>query len=256
MNNEKLKNRLTGKSQNLYSKPADTADNGTELAISNSDYVAFTENAIEIVTENLKCNVLSHQLFDIIKAPTGGITSFTVPGLGGDEIQKEITGIIIDYSTPRAFWKTHDPVEGTPPTCYSRDSVTSYEGKLCMYCPYNEFGSKDGESNAKACKEFVEVYLLRPNNIIPVIVRIPVTSKYIFQRYITRLIGKMMPLYGAVTKITLEKATSKGGQSYAQFNFEVVNMLNPEEISLAKTYGQKFSETINAAYEVGEREAV
>lgn len=118
---------------------------------------------------------------------------FTVLGIAGDEFEKSISGIILDYTTPRAYWENSDPTEGTPPTCFSNDSIISSDGKACCHCPYNDFGSKDGESNAKACKESVALILLRPENIMPIIVRIPVFSKLIFQRYLTRLIGKMIP---------------------------------------------------------------
>jgi len=84
---------------------------------------------------------------------------------------------------------------------------------------------------------------------MPIIVRIPVTSKYIFQRYLARLISRLIPLSGVVTRITLEKATSKGGQPYAQFNFEAVSILEPDEAGYAKAYGQKFSDMLHVVYE-------
>lgn len=74
---------------------------------------------------------------------------------------------------------------------------------------------------AKACKESVVLLMLRPGNIMPLAVRIPVSSKLIFQRYVTRLSGKMLPLLGVVTRITLDKTTNKSGQPYAVYNFEV-----------------------------------
>ena len=228
----------------------------TALIPATSEYVALKTNALDIINENLKNQPLSHQLFDTIKSPTGGTTVFTVPGLGGDEIEKELTGIILDYMTPRAYWDTSDPIEGTPPACYSRDSLTSHDGKACINCVHNEFGSKIGDSNAKACKESVELYLLRQDNIMPVIVRIPVTSKHIFQRYLMRLVSKMIPVSGVVTRITLEKATSKAGQSYAQFNFEAVNILKPDETVTAKVLGQKFMEILNNADKPNIKEAV
>jgi len=224
----------------------------TNSAITNSNYIALTTNAIDIINENLKNQPLSHQLFDIIKAPTGGTTVFTIPDISGDDIQKELIGVILDYDTPRAYWETSEPVEGTPPTCYSQDIRVSADGKYCIGCPYNEFGSKIGGSNAKACKEFINLYLLRPDSILPLIVRIPVTSKHHFQKYLTRLIGKMIPICGIVTKISLEKATSKGGQPYAKFNFEAVEQLSPKEASYAKAYGQKFTDMLSVDYDVQE----
>jgi len=272
MSNANLKSRLSGKAQSKNTTPtempvpkktptpketsAPKEVPTTELSMVDSGYVALATNAIGIISENLKNQPLSYQLFDVVKAPTGGITMFSVPGLSGDDIQKELTGIILNYTTPRAYWETSEPIEGTPPVCYSRDSFTSFEGKSCITCPYNEFGSKNGDSNAKACKESVEAYLLRPDNIMPIIVRIPVTSKFIFQKYMTRLVSNMIPLCGVVTKITLEKVTSTGGQPYAKYNFEAVDTLSHEETANARSYGQKFAEMVNVAYETEVKAAV
>ena len=159
----------------------------------------------------------------------------------------ELTGIVLDYTTPRAYWDTPDPVEGTPPVCMSQNSIISHDGKSCALCPYNDFGSKDGDSNAKACKESVLLFLLRPNSIIPLLVRVPVTSKPRFLKYSTRLLSTLTPISSVVTKITLEKATSKQGKPYALFNFQTVSKLSPEEAAQAKMFGQQFMEIVNAA---------
>lgn len=250
MNTGKLKNRLGGKVQALQ-EPMEERQvvtmPATALAPVNSNYIALTNNALDIIRENLKNQPLSFQLFDIVKSPSGGATAFTVPGLSGDEIYKELTGIVLDYTTPRAYWDTPDPVEGTPPVCYSPDSLVSHAGKPCSRCQFNDFGSRDGDSNAKACKESVTIFLLRPDNIMPIIIRVPVSSKLIFQRYMTRLIGKMIPLSGVVTKITLEKTTNKTGQAYSLYNFEAVSTLSPEETANARAFGQQFMEILNAA---------
>ena len=252
MDNDKLKGRLGGKIQASKTEPIKGEVlhmQNTALASVNSEYIALTSDALGIINENLKNQQLSYALFDVIKSPSGGATSFTVPGLSGDEMQRELTGIILDYNTPRAYWDTPDPVEGTPPVCFSRDSVISHpDGKACARCMYNEFGSKDnGDSNGKACKESVVIFLLRPDNIMPIIVRVPVSSKVIFQKYMTRLVGRMIPLSGVVTKITLEKATNKTGQPYALYNFEAMGTLSAEEAATAKAFGQKFMEVLNAA---------
>ncbi len=255
----KLKDHLDNKVQALQlvtSEEKTVAKIETEIVPVASNYIALTTNVMEIITENLKNQPLSYQLFDVIKSPSGGSTVFTVPTLSGEEIQKELTGIIIDYTTPRAYWETSDPVEGTPPNCYSRDSLVSHDGKPCSHCPFNEYGSKDGESNAKACKEAVEIFLLREDNIMPVIVRIPVSSKHIFQRYLTRLVSRMIPLCGVVTKITLGKDTNRNGQAYAQFSFETVATLQQEETAGARAYGQKFMEYLNVSDEPEHLEAV
>ena len=249
MGTTELKTRLNEKVLKSQSQPKPSERKiismpETTLAVVEPGYISLPTDAIEIINVNLKNRPLSRQSIDVIKAPGGGATAFTVPGLAGDEIQKELTGVILDYSTPRAYWESADPVEGTPPTCYSLDSVISHEGQPCSRCMYNEFGSKEGDSNAKACKESVELYLLRPDNIMPIIVRVPVSSKGIFQKYMTRLVSNMIPINSIVTKITLEKATSRLGQAYAQFNFEAVNTLTPDDANKLKDFSLKIMEVL------------
>jgi hypothetical protein len=50
-----------------------------------------------------------------------------------------------------------------------------------------------------------------------------------------------------VTKITLEKATSKAGKPYALFKFEAVRALDPDEAAQAKAYAKQFMDLVNAA---------
>ncbi len=246
MNTENLKSKLSSKINDISIEERKVAMQETAI-IESTNYIALKNNALEIIKNNLKNQPLSLQLFDIIKSPSGGSTSFTIPTLSGDTMEKSITGIILDYTTPRAYWETPDPVEGTPPVCFSSDSLISHDGKICADCPFNDFGSKDGETNAKACKESVVLFLLRPDNIMPILVRVPVSSKMIFQRYMTRLIGKMIPVSGVVTKITLEKTTNKTGQPYALYNFEAVETLSDENAENARNFGKKFMELVNAS---------
>ena len=245
MNTENLKSKLSNKVKDTEERKIVMQE--TAVTTMNTNYAALKNNALDIIKNNLKNQPLSLQLFDIIKSPSGGSTSFTIPTLSGETMEKSITGIILDYTTPRAYWDTPDPVEGTPPVCFSSDSLVSHDGKACATCPFNDFGSKDGETNAKACKESVVLFLLRPDNIMPILVRVPVSSKMLFQRYMTRLIGKMIPVSGVVTKITLEKTTNKTGQPYALYNFEAVETLSSEEAENARKLGKSFMELVNAS---------
>ena len=110
MDSLKLKDRLNIKVQTIDERKEDM----NEVVPVNS-YAALTNNTLDIIRDNLKKQPLSFQLFDIVKSPSGGSTVFSIPGISGDEAAKELTGIILDYSTPRAYWDTPDPVEGTPP---------------------------------------------------------------------------------------------------------------------------------------------
>ena len=243
MDTTKLKDKLDGKVQSLQEQAAPTP----AVVPAETNYIALSGNALDVIRENLKNQPLGLELFDIVKSPAGGSTVFSVPGLTGEAAEKELTGIILDYTTPRAYWDTPDPVEGTPPVCMSQNSIVSSDGKACFSCPYNDFGSKDGESNAKACKESVLLFLLRPGSVLPLLVRVPVTSKARFLKYTARLAGNLVPVNSVVTRITLEKAASKAGKPYALFNFEAVSLLTPQEAEHAKAYARQLMDSVNAA---------
>lgn len=245
MDSTKLKTRMNTKMAELETPAPLPFEMG--LAPANTDYAALSNNALSVIRENLKNQPLALDFFDVVKSPSGGSTVFSVPGLNGDEAETELSGIILDYTTPRAYWHTPEPVEGTPPDCMSVNSIISADGKSCAHCPYNDFGSKDGESNAKACKESVLLFLLRPNTILPLLVRVPVTSKSRFLKYTTRLAGALTPLNGVVTRITLERATSRGGKPFALFKFEVGSTLDMDTTVQAKAYAQQFMEIVSAA---------
>ena len=246
MDTTKLKNRLDGKAQELQQSSGVVAGSDTSLAPVDSSYLALNNNALDIIRANLKSQPLTLDLFDVVKAPSGGATVFSVPGLTGEEAEKELTGIVLDFTTPRAYWNTPTPIEGSLPSCYSPNSIVSADGKACSHCPYNDFGSKDGETSAKACRESALLFLLRPNSIIPLLVRVPVTSKGRFLKYSTRLLSTLTPISSVVTKITLERATSKGGKPYALFNFEAVNALSPEEAAHTREYARQFMDIVRA----------
>ena len=224
MEQMKLKDRLSAKVQTLQTTPA----------LPSSDYLALNGSTLDLIHENLKDQPLTYQMFDIVKSPSGGSTVFTVPGLAGEEAEKELTGIILDYTLPRAYWSTPDPVEGTPPTCLSHNSLVS---------------------GAKACKESVLLFLLRPGNVLPLLVRVPVTSKGLFLKYTARLTSTLTPLNGVVTRISLKKATSRGGKPYALFHFEAVSALSPEEAASAKAFAKQFMEAVKASEAMPKLEA-
>ncbi|MBR2895398.1 MAG: hypothetical protein IKC03_07050, partial [Oscillospiraceae bacterium] len=83
MDNSKLKSRMSSKLQELQ-KPVEVIEvSETALTAVDSSYLALTNNALDIIRENLKHQPLSFQLFDIVKSPSGGSTVFSVPGLSG-----------------------------------------------------------------------------------------------------------------------------------------------------------------------------
>ena len=98
MDSTKLKNRMNTKMAELETPAPLPFEMG--LAPVNADFAALSNNALSVIRENLKNQPLSLDFFDVVKSPSGGSTVFSVPGLNGDEAETELTGIILDYTTP------------------------------------------------------------------------------------------------------------------------------------------------------------
>ena len=108
-----LKDRLSAKVETLQTAPA----------LPSSDYLALNNNTLGLIHENLKDQPLTYQMFDVVKSPSGGSTVFTVPGLTGEEAEKELTGIILDYTLPRAYWDTPDLSQPQQPCLRGRQAL-------------------------------------------------------------------------------------------------------------------------------------
>ena len=100
MDSTKLKTRMNTKMQELETPAEAPLPFEMGLTPANADYPALTNNALSVIRENLKNQPLSLDLFDVVKSPSGGSTVFSVPGLSHDEVETELSGIILDYTTP------------------------------------------------------------------------------------------------------------------------------------------------------------
>ena len=80
---------------------------GKELEVFDSYAVAKLEGTspLEVMRENVGAGGLTVFDLDRIKIPTGGGTMWTVPTLEGDTASKDVTGIVVAWREPRAFWR-------------------------------------------------------------------------------------------------------------------------------------------------------
>ena len=135
---------------------------------------------MEVFHHNLRGQKLTELNLPRAKVPPQGMTIWTLPGAEGDIHAEEITGILVEYTTPRAYWdKPLEPGNVTPPVCSSPDGIrgTGDPGGLCHLCPMSKYGSNPREgSNGQACSEKRMLLLLRPDSILPLVVQAPSTS--------------------------------------------------------------------------------
>lgn len=179
--------------------------------------------------------------FERIKIPAGGGVMFESPSGNPDEpdIIKEFSAVILYHHPMYVFYSSRFNGSNNPPDCLSIDGITGVgvPGGKCINCHKNKFGS--GENGSKACKNKHQMYLLRENEIFPVILSLPTSSNREFSRYIKKLLSRGKKSDSVVTKFSLKKAVNKTGISYSKVQFSMARELENTEIELIKNYSEQ-----------------
>ena len=169
--------------------------------------------------------------FDRVKLPAGGGTAFEIPSATGEESEmvKDITGVIAFNHPAYAFYHNKYAGGSNPPDCGSFDGVKGVgnPGGNCQTCPYNRFGSGEGQS--KLCKNKRMLYILREGELFPITMSLPTGSLKTFTAYVKSQLSRGRKLSQVVTKITLKKATNASGIAFSQAVFTFVRMLDGAE---------------------------
>jgi hypothetical protein len=258
--NKLVTNIMTTKdSGNENSTPSDSTakvlsihdEPSRELAI--SQFAAF-ETSIEHIRETLVANLGESTIgpmdLERIKISPGGARTFELKDLGGEAIVREVFGVILDSREERMLWKL--PMEqsngGRPPDCFAADARMGIgdPGGDCRICRFAQFGSAP-KGEGQACKLVRRLYLLRPGNLLPDILNLPVSSIKPLLQYLRRLSAKGRPCYSLMTNIGLEKARSSQGIEYSRATFTAGELLSPEEAGRAKEYAAMLKSFIEAA---------
>jgi hypothetical protein len=202
----------------------------TAIEVADTGYLVLQKdsNIVEIVEENLGSEGVSSYDLDRVKIPAGGATAFEVPTLEGEESIKEIEGIIIFWKTARAYWPEKFNGENNPPQCSSVDGEVGQgtPGGYCSKCPLAQFGSAEN-GKGQACKQMRQLFIVRENDILPLVLTLPPTSIKPAKQYFMRLASKGIKYTHAATRITLEKAKSGEGITYSKAAFALVKQLEP-----------------------------
>lgn len=179
--------------------------------------------------------------FERIKIPAGCGTMFEVPSDNPNEPDtvKDFSAVILYHHPMFTFYKEKYSGSSNSPDCLSIDGKNGvgFPGGACINCPKNKFGS--GENGSKACKNKHQIYLLRENEIFPVILSLPTSSNKEFSRYIKRLLSTGKKSDTVVTKFSLKRAVNKGGIAFSQVQFAVERALSDEEAQFIKKLSEQ-----------------
>ena len=241
------KNPEKNEEQNVPAVPEDGV--AAQNPLDARTYLAFaSERQMERVTRamesNLKGQNLTERDFPRVTVPAQGNTIWTIPSSEGDQHQEEIVGILVDYTTPRAYWeKELDPGNIVPPDCSSPDGIKGVgaPGGDCLTCPFNQFDSATGENrHGKACKEKRMLFILQPDSILPLVVQAPSTSIKPVRDYTVGLTSQAIPIEEVYTSLKLEKV-GQGAMAYSRINFKNMGEIPEELTETVQRYKESFA---------------
>ena len=207
-------------------------------------YLPSAEELAE-VSEELK-GVLTRRMLGTIQIANGGAGVFKVKEPGADEATggvQAIEGVILASHPTNVLWG-HDfghREDGEMPVCRSMEGKTGTiletgEVRLCGECPYNQF--VDGR---KQCSNKRQLYIMRENDLVPMLFSLPPTALKFFDQYLVRCrLTMRVPLFTVVTRITLKNVKS-GNNEYSVPVFTPVGKLPREEAKRLSEYAQAFA---------------
>jgi hypothetical protein len=218
-----------------------------------SDFIIF-QTEIADIQEAMIMNIGSEGVtagdFERIRVPSGTSTSWSIPGLDGEELVKQISGIIVAWRDTRSYWRV--PLEessgNVPPDCHSLDGRIGIgtPGGNCQNCDLARYGSNP-KSDAQACKAVKELFLVRENAVLPVIVHLPPSSLKPARQYFVRLASKPIPCFSIITNIRLETARNGQGIAFPRAVFTAGDQLSPEQAQRAREYASMIDPFLTAA---------
>jgi len=233
------------------------------------DLVPFTEtfaiaaNADALATvmrENLGKGGVSPFDLDRVKIPTGGGRTWSLPTLEGEADVREIEGVIVAWSEPRAYWETAFGGGGVPPDCSSADGETG-QGMYgigsdlhphgdCDTCPMSQWGSKlnekGEETRGQACRQMRLLLVLQPEALLPLAMFLPPTSIKPVHTYFMRLAAQGLPYYGVMTGLSLVHAQSGDGITYSQVVPRMAGKLSLPDRETVHAYGASLQSALDA----------
>lgn len=203
------------------------------------DAMQGAQDLLTVLQEELGSDVQPE--FPTAKTPSSGMTAWSIKATKDDEdpeITKTIEGVIVHAHKTNAYWKDSlDAGGNAQPDCRSLDGVTGVDidgfKQNCATCPHNQFGS-DANGRGKACKNSRVLYVLRPEDFLPIKLTLAPTGNKYYDKYVENLIipkkrgQKPKRPKDVMTKIGLRVETSSGGQKYSVPTFECIGDLDDD----------------------------
>ena len=193
---------------------------------------------------------LARRLMGRIKIGSGGMLAFSVmePGAERPEVTDTLECVIIMSHKCNAYWaRPLDQNDGNKlPDCASANGETGIrsatgEVHACKTCPLNQYDSDPKGGAGKACKNMRRLYVLREQDLFPMILALPPTALKAYDDYRVAQSVKFNRVEGLLTRITLMPRTSAGGTEYGVPIFEAAAKLTPADTARMRAYAAEIS---------------
>lgn len=241
---------MTGKKSKNSTKGTELAEKpkASEVVLLNGQRQEFAiltrepEIVRDLVRENIGEELTMLDL-DRIRIPAGGGMAWEVPTLEGEggDITKEIVGVIIAHKFARVFWEQSidEAGGGNPADCSSTNGRSGvpldfaaakaggYSG-VCKECPKAEFGSAD-KGRGQACSQRKQLFIITPDDLLPIVVNLPPTSIRETSAYLRRLASRGKMFHSVVTRLTLRKDQNQDSIEYSRVVVTQAADLSPEQ---------------------------
>lgn len=225
-----------------------------------SEYAALATAdglSVDVLRENIGTGGMRVFDLDRVKVPAGGGRAWEIPELDGSvNAANSIEGVIVAWRDPRAYWRLSldESGGGAPPDCSSDDGVLgrgefgvgsdAHPSGECATCPMSQWGSKPDGGNAQACKQMRLLFILQPDNLLPLALFAPPTSIGPIKRYFMRLSTRGIRYYEVVTALSLTHAESNGGITYSQVEPRLVGRLSADDAARVKAYSDSIQDAL------------
>lgn len=236
----------------------------TDLVISDYRALAKPTHQIKSIIKSA-VGTAGLKAFDLdrIKVPSGEANQWSVPTLKGNVPQPHIDAIILAMRDVRSYWP--EPVgvgAPVPPACSSGDAIMGIgnPGGPCRMCPFAAFGTAQKPNGkparGQACKGGKMMLLLRPQDVIPILLVIPPGSLKETNKFLMRFTQSDLAPQHVVMRFALKSTKNADNVAYNQVEMSMVRPLNTEEldrmISIQQMFDEYFAEQAMQAGDVGE----
>jgi len=204
----------------------------------------------ETVTDNLGSSGISAFTLPRVKIPAGGAQSWEMPTLGEDEPSstRSFDAVPVLFHGARRFYakklKDRTKDDNPMPDCWSRDGITGCgnfgtgheDHRNCLGCSMNQWGSARDEGKGKACAEQRYLYLLRKDDVLPVLLILAPSSLKAHGLFNVKLSQKAIPYWQALTRFSLASVPDGPSGPYSTVTMSFVERVDAKDHQRLREY--------------------